>query len=191
MVKLVVTLGFLVAFSAGLVVGLQTHTSAPAAVVSTTRPTTQPRGGFLPAALNLTPEQQEKMKQIWANVADRDRKEQFDKHNQCRKERDEAILALLSTDQKTTYDDIQKTFRDKNDAIDREMRAEFDRKVEETNEILTPEQRVKYAELRSRRQPFDRGQRGGDRNGGGDHGGFREQNRRGDDRATSQPRSQP
>src|SRR6476659_10235112 len=140
MVKLVVTIGFLISFAAGLVVGMQRHTLAPAAVNA---PTTHPSGGphgFLPAALNLSPEQQEKMKKIWAEDPNHSRSEQFERRNQCRKERDDAIQGLLSTDQKTQFEEIQKSYREKNDAIDRDLRADFQRKVEETNKILTPEQ---------------------------------------------------
>jgi Spy/CpxP family protein refolding chaperone len=192
MVKLVVTFGFLISFAAGLVVGMQRGTSAPAAM---NPPSTRPFGprGFLPAALNLTPDQQEKMKQIWADEGNKSRTEQSERRNACRKERDDAILGMLTPDQKTQYDDIQKTYREKNDAIDHDLRADFQRKVEETNKILTPEQQAKYQELLSHRQPFERqGFDRGDR-GPRDHGdrGFNRLDRRGEDRATSQPRPQP
>jgi Spy/CpxP family protein refolding chaperone len=188
MTRFIVIFGFAISFAAGLVVGMGKQWNPPAEAGSPS-PTTHPSGpphGFLPAALNLTPDQQDKMKKIWQDEAERGRHEQFDRRNQCRKERDDAILSLLSPQQKTQYDDIQKTYREKNDAIDQEFRAEFQRKVEQTKEILTPEQRVKYDELLARRQSFDRGPRDrGDR-------GFRDSNRRGgDDHATSQPRSQP
>jgi len=79
----------------------------------------------------------------------------------------------------------EKEYKDGIDALDREMREPFEKAVKATDEILTPEQRIKYHELLARHQ-FDRGPR--------DHGdrGFRDSNRRGgDDHATSQPRSQP
>jgi len=185
MITFVVIFGFIVSFAAGLTVGLEHHWTASAVANSTPSahpPTTQ--RGFLLAALNLTPDQQEKMKAIWAEAPDH-RHEQSDRHNQCRIDRDEAIVALMSPEQKTQYDQIQKTYREKIDAIDQEFRAEFQRKVDETMKILTPEQQAKYRELLARRQAFDHGPH--------DHGdrGFRETNRRGDDRATSQPRSQP
>jgi Spy/CpxP family protein refolding chaperone len=185
MVKLVVTFGFLIAFAAGLVVGMQQHSIAPAAP-----PTTRPSGprGFLPAALNLTADQQEKMKKIWDPSSGPNPREQRERRDKCRTEREQAILALLTPEQKTQYDEIWKNYRDKNDSMDRELREDFQKKVEQTKEILTPEQRTKYEELLAKRQPFDRG---GPREHG-DRGGFREPNRRGgDDHATSKPHSQP
>ena len=189
MTKIVVIFGFLVAFAAGLVVGLERRPAPPAHATgpATTR-ASGPRG-FLPAALNLTPEQQAEMKKIWDDAsgpgpASHDQREKRDK---ARKERDDQLMALLSPEQKTQYEEIQKSYREKNDAIDRDLRADFQRRVEETNKILTPEQQAKYQELLAHRQQFDRGDRGprdrGDR-------GFRDSNRRGDDRATSQPRPQ-
>jgi Spy/CpxP family protein refolding chaperone len=184
MVKFVVIFGFAVAFAAGLTVGMGKPWNSSGALVSsapTTHPTTQ--RSFLLAALNLTPDQQEKMKTIWADGGDF-RREQMDRRNQCRTDRDDALVGLMSPDQKTKYDEIQKDYREKLDAIDQEFRAEFQRKVDETMKILTPEQQAKYRELLARRQAVDRGPRDrGDR-------GFRDQNRRGNDSATSQPRSQ-
>jgi Spy/CpxP family protein refolding chaperone len=192
MLKLVVTFGFLISFAAGLMVGMQHGTSAPAAMNT---PSTRPFGarGFLPAALNLTPDEQEKMKKIWADDGNRIRAEQSERRNACRKERDDAILSMLTPDQKTQYDDIQKGYREKNDAIDRDLRADFQHKVEETNQILTPEQQAKYQELLSHRQAFERGAFDRGDRGPRDHGdrGFNRPDRRGDGRATSQPHPQP
>ena len=191
MVKLVVIFGFLVAFAAGFVVA--TSTKAPPAEagspkeVPATHPMGPPRGGILPAALNLTPEQQEKMREIW-----KPRDRENDPRRQARDERDAALMALLTPEQKTKYDEIQKNFQDRLSAIDKQFKDEFTDKVNRTREILTPEQRIKYDEFISRHQPpFEHGPR--DRGDHGDHGdrALRESNRRGDDRATSQPRSQP
>ena len=186
MVKFVVIFGFAVSFAAGLTVGMARHSdqtiaSSPASPAAHP-PTTQ--RGFLLAALNLTPDQQDQMKTIWADAGDRGRHDQTDRRNQCRKDRDDAVVALMSPEQKTQFDDVQKSYREKMDAIDQESRTEFQHKVDETMKILTPEQQAKYRELLAKRQAFDRGPRDrGDR-------GFREPNRRGNDRATSQPRSQ-
>jgi Spy/CpxP family protein refolding chaperone len=113
-------------------------------------------------------------------------REQRERRDKCRAERDQAIVALLTPEQKTRYDEIWKNYREKNETMDKELREDFQKKVEQTIEILNPEQRTKYQELLAKRQ-FDRGPRDH-----GDRGGFREPNRRGgDDHATSQPHSQP
>jgi Spy/CpxP family protein refolding chaperone len=190
MVRFVVIFGFIVSFAAGLMVGMVSHSSPAEAgssvVVSQPPATTRSFGGgkgVLPAALNLTPEQQEKMKKIWSSSPPHERGSS-DPRNQAREERDAAILALLNPQEKAKYDEIQKNFQDRMTALDRDFRDDFQRKVQETDAILTPEQSVKYQEFLSRHQPFDRGPR--DR----PDRGFHESNRRGEDRATSQPRSQ-
>jgi Spy/CpxP family protein refolding chaperone len=181
MVKLVVILGFAISFAAGLMVGFETHTPPAEASAPHMPATTRgfgPGRSMLKDALNLTPEQQEKMKKIWAP-------RQGDPRREARDERDAAMLALLSPEQKTQYDQIQKQYQDRINAMETDFREDFQRKVKETDEILSPEQSAKYHEFLNRHQPFEHGPRDrGDR-------GFHEPNRRGDDRATSQPRSQP
>src|SRR5437660_3721759 len=114
MVKLVVTLGFLVAFAAGLVVGMERHWTAPAEAGAPPAPATHPAGprGVLPAALNLTPEQQEKMKKIWGEGPPHGRGDQNDPRRLARDQRDAAVQSLLTAEQKTKYEEIQKDFQD-------------------------------------------------------------------------------
>jgi Spy/CpxP family protein refolding chaperone len=188
MTKVVVIIGFLVSFAAGLVVGIGTKNlpdpkGSPAGS-PTSAPSTHPSGrGVLPMALNLTPEQQEKMKKIWSSGPPHGHNGD-DPRRAARDERDAAIVALMTPEQKTKYDEVQKQYQDRLTAMDQEFREDFQRKVKETDEILSPEQSAKYHEFLNRHQPFEHGPH--------DHGdrGFRD-NRRGDDRATSQPRSQP
>jgi len=186
MVKLVVTLGFLVAFAAGLVVGMEkSSSSTPLAGKPTTQRSGGPRG--MTAELKLSPEQQEQMKKIWSDVARRGRNEpqQPERRQQLRQERDEAITALIRPEDKEKYDQIQKNYRDQLDAMDREMRDAFDKAVKLTDEILSPEQRIKYHEILSRHQPGSRDHRG---ERGGERGGPRNSNSRGNEGATSMPR---
>jgi Spy/CpxP family protein refolding chaperone len=193
MVKLVVTFGFLLAFAAGLVVGMEKSSSTPAAPGPATHPS-GPRG--MAAELNLSTEQQDQMKKIWSDVAQRGRgqPQQGEHRMQLRQERDEAIANLVHPEDKDKYDQIQKSFRDQVDAMDREMRDAFEKAVKATDEILTPEQRTKYHEMLAKHQPggpHDR--RGGDHGDrSGDHGvdhGTRSSNSRGNEGATTLPRS--
>jgi Spy/CpxP family protein refolding chaperone len=179
MTKFVVILGFFVAFAAGLIVGIESRQTSGAATSIPPAPTTVPgaramrRAGFLPTELNLTPQQQEAMKKIWSDGGgvSRAREEQQEKRAALRRQRDEAIAAMLGPTEKATYDEIQKKYQDQVQALDREMRAGFEAKVKQTNELLTPEQRTKYEEILKRHQ-WDRG---GDRGSGrgGDRGGSR------------------
>jgi len=182
MVKFVVTLGFLVAFAAGLVVGIEKSVRPPVVTNPSTRPS-GPRGGGMTAELKLTPEQQEQMKKIWQDVAMRGRNQpqQGERRQQLRVERDEAIAALVKPEDKEKYDQIQKNYHDQLEAMDRELHEAFDKAVKLTDEILTPEQRTKYHEILSRHQPGSGGPGHRER-------GPRGSNPRGNEGATSMPR---
>jgi Spy/CpxP family protein refolding chaperone len=193
MTKLVVIIGFVIAFAAGLIVGLESRQTSVGAITPTTRPSRGgPGPGWLTSELNLNPQQQEQMKQIWSEVARHGRGEQEDHRHQLRTERDDAIAALIPPQDKEKYEQIRKSYSDQMAAMDREMRSRFDEAVKKTKEILTPEQRAKYDDILSRHQP-DRGDRGGARGGPGGPGGP-ERNRdsttrRGDFGGGASPRS--
>jgi Spy/CpxP family protein refolding chaperone len=178
MTKLVVALGFCIAFAAGMVVGM---TQAKRAMVATTvnnPPTTQrgghrggSPGGFLAAELNLTPQQQQQMERIWSETAQRNREESDKRRTTLRTQRDEAIAVLIGPELMGKYDEILKHYRDQQADLDREMRANFESAVKQTEEILTPEQQSKYKALLSRHQFRGPGpDRGGPDRGGPDRG---------------------
>jgi Spy/CpxP family protein refolding chaperone len=169
--KLMVLVGFCIAFAAGMVVGVNRRTIHPSAASSThTPPTTSGMrgpGGYLAKELNLTPDQQEQLRQIWSDVARRARGEREELRRQYRKQREEAIAAIIPADQKKQYQQIQDEFTQKMEELDRQWRASFEDAVAKTKPILTPEQRAKYEEMLKRNQ-WDRS--GHDR-GDHDHGG--------------------
>src|SRR5258706_5224053 len=170
MAKLLLIIGFLVAFGAGVAVGPKIWHHAIAA--PTTRPTHQ--GGWLTTELNLTPDQQEQMKKIWSDTAHRGNREQEDRRRQFRKDRDDALAALISPKDRDTYDQVLKTYAERNAAMDREWRNSYLAAVERTKQILTVEQRNKYEELLKNREAEHAARE-------------RETGRRVDDRATSRP----
>jgi Spy/CpxP family protein refolding chaperone len=181
MTKLIVILGFVIAFAAGLVMGVNMRTrDGVSAALPTTRPMDRgDRGGMLTKELNLTPQQQEQMKQIWSEVVRHGGHDQDDRRNQFRKERDDAISSLIKPEDRTKFDEIKTNYSEQMSSLEKDRRAAFDNAVKQTKEILTPEQRVKYEVfLKQHQPPFDRGGRDRD-------------NRRGEDRATSRPASQP
>ena len=193
MTKLVVIIGFVVSFAAGLIVGIESRQTSIASTTpgtATTRPSHGPGPGILAAEWNLTPQQQEAMKQIWSEMAKHGRGEQEDHRRQLRTERDDAIASLIRVEDKEKYDQIRKNYSDQTAAMDKEMRSRFDEAVKRTNEILSPEQQAKYKEFLSRHQ-FDRGgPRGGP--GGGPERNRESTTRRGDSGgATPRPSSQP
>jgi Spy/CpxP family protein refolding chaperone len=179
MVKAVVIVGFLIAFAAGVVVGMSPR---PHAAATATRPSRH--GGWLATELNLSPQQQEQLNSIWSETARSGGHDRDDRRRQLFKQRDEAIVSLIRPEDKPRYDEILKKQSEQMAALDREWRSSFEASVEKTRQILTPEQRVKYEELLQRRQQ-ERGSH--DRHRGE---GERDSGRSGDRHATSQPGSQ-
>ena len=102
--------------------------------------------------LNLSDAQREQMRKIWSEAMQGAGREHGEKIRALQKERDDAVIALLSPEQKQTYEKIQADYREKMDAMNNEREKAFTRAVAETNEILDTTQRVKYAEIRKRRQ---------------------------------------
>jgi uncharacterized membrane protein len=203
--KLVVIFGFMLAFVAGLIVGV----NRPQRIASTNAPgptTRQNRESELDALLNLRPEQKAELKKIWSEMAERGRKQHEDRRRDLRRQRDEKLEALLSPQQKATTQQVRQEYDEQNRALDREMRANFQKSVEATKAVLDPDQRVKYEEWLEKRQ-WGRGprgpggggpggpggERGGERGPGGPGGGpphhdrERDATRRSDAGATSKP----
>ena len=156
--RIIVIVGFLIAFGAGAVVGLQLRT-APAR--ATEQPAQAPRSSWLRSELGLTPEQNEQMKNIWEGLHNSGRSYE-DRRHRLRDERDEAIAALLAPSVMGDYDRVLADYSNKLTALGQERDKAFGEAVEKTKQILTPQQRSKYEEFLKRREP-DRGGRGGRR----------------------------
>jgi hypothetical protein len=199
--KVVVIFGFLMAFVAGLIVGVNrpqqvvSNSGAPGGGTST-RPVRGP--GELDALLALRSDQKDAMRKIWSETADRGRKEIEKRRDDLRRERDEKTEALLSSDQKTSIKQIREQYDQQREALDREMRANFHKAVEATKAILDDAQRAKYEQWLEKREwgrgprgGGDRGPDGGDRGSRGGGGGpphhDRETTRKSDAGATSRP----
>jgi Spy/CpxP family protein refolding chaperone len=195
MTRVVVILGFLVAFSAGLVVGLNVRRE-PVTVAGTTTKAVDRRvgpggpGGFLATHLNLSPEQRQAMDKIWSEFGGRMRWEQDKKRHQCRDERDEAIAALVRPADYDKYDQILKNYTDRLADLDKQAKASFEKAVEDTKKILNPEQREKYERFLKqhegpRRDRGDRDRKDGKDGSERDHDKNKEHGRRPDSRATT------
>jgi Spy/CpxP family protein refolding chaperone len=138
-----------------------------------------PRGGgprlppsFVVQQLNLTPDQTLKMNQVWSDVA-RSGTEMEDRRRQLRRERDEAVDALLQADSKDAYAKIKESYAQSNDAIEAEWKKAYDGAISQTKEFLSAEQQTQYEAILARnRWPGDRGRGGpgGQRGGRGDSG---------------------
>ncbi len=140
---MVVIVGFIVAFSAGLMSGIAWKG----------HPGAKPHGGpesresWIADQLKLSPEQQKQMKEIWSEGGGR--RESWDKRNQLRKERDEALAALVRPEDKPAYDKIVADSKQKQDALEAEGKKAFQQAVDKTKAILNAEQLKKYEEVLS------------------------------------------
>ncbi|HSW46657.1 MAG TPA: periplasmic heavy metal sensor [Phycisphaerae bacterium] len=153
MTKAIVIAGFVLAFAAGLVAGIQWRRPACG-------PMQRPSGpsGWLAAELNLTAAQKEQLNEIWSETAKSGRHDREDRCRQLNRERDEAIAGLIRPEDKPRYDEIVKKSSDRADKLEQEWRRSFESAVERTKQILTPDQRVKYEEILQRHQK-ERGSR--------------------------------
>lgn len=147
--RIIVIVGFIIAFVAGAVVGLQLRTTP---VQATVQPAQGSRPSWLRSELNLSNEQNEQMKAIWEGLHNSGRNYE-DRRHRLRDERDEAIAALLSPGVMGDYDRILADFSNKLSALAQERDKAFQEAVEKTRKILTPEQRTKYEEFLKRREP--------------------------------------
>lgn len=143
--KVILLVSFLLTFGAGTALGLLTSW-----------PEDRSSGrSRLWSDLNLTDEQREQMREIWSDVMGRRRGER----RALAKERDEAVVALLTEEQLPQYERIMQEYRRKMEELSRERQRRVQEAVERTKRILTPEQAEKYEELRKLRRERGRGRR--------------------------------
>jgi len=145
---------FFITFGAGLAVGMLWATPAP-------KP---PRDPFM-SELDLSQEQREKIKGFWTEAMKNGW--QREQRDAVFKERDAALKAMLTDEQKTKQEEIQRVFQAKMDEMNAASKRSRDEAYEKTKAILNPEQLVKYEEMRKKR--FDG--REGRGPGGPPHGG--------------------
>jgi Spy/CpxP family protein refolding chaperone len=158
MAKLVVILGFILSFAAGMVIGsrraLVSETTAnpsPAATTQQSRGERRGPSGFLTAELGLSPEQREQLDQIWSSlIRSNDREERDDLRRQYRRDRDEAIADLVPPARMGDYDRVIEQYQGRIEELERTSRQAYESAVDQTKQILTPDQRARYEALLKR-----------------------------------------
>jgi len=146
--KILLVVVFLVTFAAGAAAGRLLWQSSPH------------RGGpssFLAAELNLTSEQRDQMHKIWTSGLGEGGQRQWEQRKALGQERDQAIAALMTPEQKPQYEKILQDYTRKLDEQAQERKKAFDQAVERTKQILTPEQAAKYEELLKKMPERERG----------------------------------
>jgi Spy/CpxP family protein refolding chaperone len=126
---------------------------------------------FLMDELNLTEDQRNQMQKIWSDTVDGLRDKHFQQMDQMRQDREAAIDALLTPDQKTKYDAMNKDFQAKMAVIDKERDDSIQSAIDQTKKILTDSQRAKYEQLlKDHPMPGGPGDHGPSGHGPGGHG---------------------
>lgn len=182
--KLLICVGFIVALAAGAVLGWQFHryTTQHMGRPKPPEPADR-RGGMLTKELDLNDQQQDQMQKIWSEVVKRG--DQEERRRLYRKQRDEAIVALIPASDHAGYDAVLKKYSDEMAALDEEARKSFQNAEVRTRQILTPEQVAKYDAILAR-NPW--GRLGAhDPNRGGPGGPAGEGGRRGGEPPSSGP----
>lgn len=152
MTRIIVISGFLIAFIAGAISGIA-WTHHPRGGPQNDRPS---RESWIASELSLTTEQQSQMKDIWSDM-NAGHGDWRGKRDQLRRQRDDAIAALIPADDKPAFDAIQQKYRQQQDELDAEGRKRFEIAVEKTKKILTDEQLKKYEQLLARGPGTGRG----------------------------------
>jgi len=163
--QIMVIFGFLIAFGAGAVVGIQIK--HPSIVQADVQKKPEERS-WLRTELGLSAEQNNQMKAIWDSLHSSGRSHE-DRRHRLRDERDEAIAALIPPSGMGDYDKVLAVYSEKMNQLGQERDKEFAEAVAKTMKILTAEQQVKYQEFMKRRDP---NRPGGPGMGGPPPGGF-------------------
>jgi len=136
-IKIILVVAFLATFAAGAVTGLLVaHLSQRSHGPS-----------WLGAELDLTSQQREQIRNIWSEVMGSMMPQRSEQGKALRQERDQAITALLTDEQRSRYDAVLKDYARKEAEMSEQRKQAFEAAIKRTKEILTPEQAAKYDEL--------------------------------------------
>jgi Spy/CpxP family protein refolding chaperone len=143
--KVILLVCFVAAFAAGTTAGLVAGKSQP-------RPHDR---SWLMAQLSLTTQQREQMRKIWSEAMDASVTQYGEQRRAIAGERDKAIAALLTQEQQPKYEQILRECNQKLAELSEQRKHAFEQAVEQTKQILTPDQGKQYDELIKRQR--DRG----------------------------------
>ena len=145
--KMIFGVVFVVTLGAGVVAGL----------LAARLPTVVSHEKIMPASdsslageLGLSVEQREAMRKIWVGVRDISQSS-YDSAVKIKSEQDAAILALIPPEKIAAYNEIQRTYAEKDAALKGRRQAAFDKAVRETRKMLDASQRAKYDEILKKR----------------------------------------
>ena len=148
--KLILIAAFAVTLIAGGVAGYAIrssahHSSRPPSDGGRRDPGARPPRERFPD-LKLTAEQSAKMDEIWTALRDSSTSRSRDQRQAFQKQREEAVRAILTEEQKIRYDAVLKDFADRIAELGKAREKAFQEAVEKTKAILNAEQQKKYEE---------------------------------------------
>lgn len=148
-VKIIVTVAFVMALSAGASVGM---------LMARSTDSRAPRS-WMADELGLSSDQRDQLRSIWQDVS-RNRQRDWERRHAIEKERNEAIVALLSPEQKAEYDAVLQQSQLELQEISKQRDETQQQAVERTKQILSPSQRSKYEELLQKKRDGKENRRG-------------------------------
>ena len=160
-VKTILTIAFILAMGAGVAVGM----------LGARYPETHRPKSWLGDELNLSAEQREQMREIWQD-ASKSRSRDWERRRAFEREKNEAIVALLTEEQKAKHDEINRQFAQKMQEHQQQRELAMQDAIERTKQILTPQQRERYEQImQEKREKRERDRENRDGSGGGSHRG--------------------
>jgi Spy/CpxP family protein refolding chaperone len=153
MTKLKATLfiAFVLALSAGVVLGFAAARRVDLPAPAVDKPAEAPRGSWLSEQLGLTSAQSEQIRNIWQQGMSEQGRANSERRRALEKERDGAVLGLLTSEQREEYDRLMKQYEGQLSELGRERDRLRQEAIEKTKQVLTEAQRKKYEELLTER----------------------------------------
>lgn len=109
------------------------------------------REGWLTRELELRPEQQKAISQIWSQMNRQAGPDDRERRRGWQREKDQAIQSLIPPDRLAEFQAIEAKYAQLISEQDAMRRAAFDQAVAKTKEVLDPAQREKYEQWLARR----------------------------------------
>ena len=164
----IVVLAFALALAAGGVIGVlaapRLNATLRRTVTTHLHPLPPPRGGPLRVPLgrelNLAPEQEAQMREIWeATRAEMD--EHMRRRETVKREWEAAVQGLLTQEQKARFDQLRQEHQARLEGVDGDFESIFRRADDKTRQILDAEQRKRFEDIRVERSSRPGGPPGG------------------------------
>ena len=137
------------ALGAGVAAGMLASRAAPSATgTPTTGPATASTIDRTPLVqeLNLSLDQRDQMRQIWEGVRGQVH-DTFTDAQRLQRQRDDALVAMLTDEQKAQFEKISQDYKNQFDDLGRKRDMVFRSAVERTRQLLNDDQRRRYDQI--------------------------------------------